>query len=105
MAPASGGRGDRERRSPYVHRSLLPADPDAEKLSRRRYSCSAISFFWGLDRTYDELRPHTLFLADDYRENFRTIVEDTACPANPGVYPPRSAPPRSVRARRLAATA
>jgi phytoene desaturase len=71
---------------PYVHRWLLPNDPEADKLSRRRYSCSAISFFWGLDRTYDELRPHTLFLADDYRENFRTIVEDHGLPANPGVY-------------------
>jgi len=71
---------------PYVYEHLLPPDEMARSLSRKRFSCSAISFFWGLDRTYDALPAHTLFLADDYRANFESIVRDHELPANPSVY-------------------
>lgn len=71
---------------PYVYQRLLPPEPTAEALSRKQFSCSAISFFWGLDRTYDALQPHTLFLADDYRANLDAIVRDHDLPANPSVY-------------------
>ena len=71
---------------PYVYEHLLPADGMARAMSRKQFSCSAISFFWGLNRRFDALRPHTLFLADDYRENFESIVRDHALPANPSVY-------------------
>ena len=53
---------------------------------RKRFSCSAISFLWGLDTTLPQLGPHTLFLADDYRENFTEIMRDLTLPTNPGVY-------------------
>jgi phytoene desaturase len=71
---------------PYIYRDLLPQDGLAEKLSRKRYSCSVISFFWGVDKPYDTLPPHTLFLADDYRENFRSIIRELALPENPSLY-------------------
>ena len=71
---------------PYVYDKLLPPDGMARILSRKRFSCSAMSFFWGLDRRYANLPAHTLFLADDYRANFESIVRDHGLPANPGVY-------------------
>jgi phytoene desaturase len=71
---------------PYVYQKLLPQDGLAEKLSRKRYSCSVISFFWGVDKPYPALGPHTLFLADDYRENFISIIRDLGLPENPCLY-------------------
>ena len=71
---------------PYVYQNLLPQDELADRLSRKRFSCSVISFFWGVDKPYDTLSPHTLFLADDYRENFETIIHDLGLPANPSLY-------------------
>jgi phytoene desaturase len=71
---------------PYVYERLLPPDGMARTLARMQFSCSSISFFWGLDRPYTSLGPHTLFLADDYRENFDSIVRDHTLPANPSVY-------------------
>ena len=55
-------------------------------MDRKRYSCSVISFFWGVDKTYESLPPHTLFLASDFRENFETIIRDLGLPANPSLY-------------------
>ena len=71
---------------PYVYRDLLPQDDLAEKLSHKRFSCSVISFFWGIDKLYDTLAPHTLFLAHDYRENFESIIQDLDLPTNPSLY-------------------
>lgn len=71
---------------PYVYRRLLPDRPAAAALARRRSSGSAISFFWGLDAPCPQLTPHTLFLADDYRENFDRIERNLPLPARPSLY-------------------
>jgi phytoene desaturase len=71
---------------PYVYQSLLPDDSPARRMERKRFSCSTVSFFWGVDKPYPELPPHTLFLADDYRANFRSIIEELDLPDNPSLY-------------------
>ena len=71
---------------PYVYRDLLPPDGQEKRLARKRYSCSVISFFWGIDRPYKALGPHTLFLADDFRANFDEIIRDLTIPNNPSLY-------------------
>ena len=71
---------------PYVYQHLLPEDRMVKALSRKRLSCSVISFFWGVDKVYPDLGPHTLFLADDYRENFERIERDLSLPPNPSLY-------------------
>ncbi len=71
---------------PYVYECLLPQDGMVKSLSRKQFSCSAISFFWGVDKTYQELGPHTLFLAEDYRHNFDVIMRDRSLSTNPTIY-------------------
>lgn len=71
---------------PYVYQELLDHDQQAERLAHKRYSCSVISFFWGVDKPYPSLGPHTLFLADDYRANFDAINRDLTVPSNPSLY-------------------
>ncbi len=71
---------------PYVYQELLPQSGRTRALMRKQFSCSVISFFWGLDRTYTGLGPHTLFLADEYRANFESIEHGSGLAANPSVY-------------------
>lgn len=71
---------------PYVYQNLLPDKNLAASLTHKRFSCSVISFFWGVDKPYETLGPHTLFLADDYRENFDSIIRDLDLPTNPSLY-------------------
>jgi phytoene desaturase len=71
---------------PYVYQDLLPQDGQVKKLASKRFSCSVISFFWGVDKTCETLGPHTLFLADDYRANFESIIQDLDLPTNPSLY-------------------
>ncbi len=85
---------------PYVYRRLLPDRAAAERIGRRTFSGSAISFFWGTDRVYPQLKPHTLFLAEAYRDNFDRIERNEPLPDLPSVYvhaptrlDPATAPP------------
>lgn len=71
---------------PYVYQNLLPPNGMGERLARKKYSCSTISFFWGVDKKYPKLAPHTLFLADDYRGNFDSIIDELALPQDPSLY-------------------
>ena len=71
---------------PYVYQNLLPPDKVARQLKRKRYSCSAISFFWGVDKPYPQLPLHTLFLTDDYAGNFDSIIHDLSLPRIPSLY-------------------
>lgn len=71
---------------PYVYQELLPADVETKRIAGKRFSCSVISFCWGVNKRYDALGPHTLFLADDYRANFNEIIHDLTVPRNPSVY-------------------
>jgi phytoene desaturase len=71
---------------PYVYQHLLPPDKRLKRMNRMQFSCSVISFFWGLDRRVPSLKPHTLFLADDYRQNFESITKDLTLPINPSLY-------------------
>jgi phytoene desaturase len=71
---------------PYVYQELLDHNGQEKPMGRKRYSCSVISFFWGVDKPYEQLGPHTLFLADDYRANFDSINRDLTIPANPSLY-------------------
>jgi phytoene desaturase len=71
---------------PYVYKYMLPRDGQVKQLEHKRFSCSVISFFWGVDQAYPQLNPHTLFLAKDYRENFESIIQDLDLPVNPCLY-------------------
>ena len=71
---------------PYVYQQLLPDNDLANRLSRKRFSCSVISFFWGVNKPIEALGPHTLFLANDYRENFESIIQHLTLPENPSLY-------------------
>lgn len=72
---------------PYVYKELLPNDPLVKSLEKKKYSCSTINFFWGMDKVYDELPGHTLFLGgDDYEKNFDQIINHHGIPENPNLY-------------------
>jgi phytoene desaturase len=71
---------------PYVYERLLPGDRGAAGLAKKRYSCSVISFFWGIDRPVDSLGPHTLFLTDDYRGNFDALDRRHSLADDPCLY-------------------
>jgi phytoene desaturase len=85
---------------PYVYRNLLPDKARADRLERLKYTCSAIMFYWGVDRVYPELDTHNLFVAGDYRASLDRVFKDKSLPDEPNFYvhapvrtDPTAAPP------------
>lgn len=71
---------------PYVYQELLPADGMTSRLKRLKYGCSALMFYWGVDRRYPQLGPHNLFFAEDIRASFDPIFKDFTLVEDPHFY-------------------
>jgi phytoene desaturase len=73
---------------PYVYSSLLPEDGTAEKILRKKYTSSALMFYWGVKgERSPELLHHNVFLADDeYRASFERIFQNLNLPETPSFY-------------------
>lgn len=70
----------------YSYNNLLPPTSYATSLSKRKASCSSISFYWALDRQFLELSAHNIFLAQDYKESFDSIFKKHQIPEEPSFY-------------------
>jgi phytoene desaturase len=71
---------------PFVYRELLPRTLKSAFLDRLRYSCSALSFHWGLDKVYPQLDQHSVFLSDNFRIGLRKIFKDKSVGDEPCFY-------------------
>jgi phytoene desaturase len=71
---------------PYVYRMLLPDKAISRRLDRKKYSCSAICFHWGLDKVYPQLGHHSVFLSDGFREGLDRIFIDKSIGDHPSFY-------------------
>ena len=71
---------------PYVYRKLLPDRSKSRRLDRKKYSCSAICFHWGLDKVYPQLGHHSVFLSDAFREGLDKIFIDKSVSDFPSFY-------------------
>jgi phytoene/squalene synthetase len=85
---------------PYVYRKLLPDKGPADRLERKKYTCSAIMFYWGVDKVYPQLDMHNLFVAGDFRHSMDRVFRDNSLPDEPNFYihaptrtDPSAAPP------------
>jgi phytoene desaturase len=71
---------------PYIYKNLLPDAAEAKQLEKKKYTCSTIMFYWGVDKPYPELGHHNVFLAGDYKRSFDSIFNEHTLPAEPSFY-------------------
>jgi phytoene desaturase len=71
---------------PYVYRELLPDIRKSRRLEKKKYSCSAMVFHWGLDKRYPQLAHHNVFLNDGFGTGLRVIFKDKSADPNPSFY-------------------
>jgi len=71
---------------PYVYQNLLPKSSLGSRLEDGRYTCSAITFYWGINKVYPQLQPHNVFLSTNYRASFDRIFRDHTLPDDPSFY-------------------
>lgn len=71
---------------PYVYNELLRDKAASSRLKRKKYSCSAIVFHWGVDKVYPQLDHHSVFLSEPYKQGLDKIFKEKSLSANPSFY-------------------
>jgi phytoene desaturase len=57
-----------------------------ERLAKKKYSCSTFMMYLGVEGRYDDVSHHTIYLAENYKENLRDIEEHHRLSENPSFY-------------------
>jgi len=70
----------------YVYKELLPENKVSKRLEKKKYGCSATTFFWGIKQTIPQLGPHNLFLGKDIKEGFEKIFNSLDLSESPSFY-------------------
>jgi phytoene dehydrogenase-like protein len=68
------------------YEKLLAQEPAPKKLLTQPKSSSGIIFYWGIDRSFNELGVHNIFFSDDYKGEFKAIFEDKTINDDPTIY-------------------
>jgi len=56
------------------------------KIEGKRFSCSTFMMYLGIEGRYDDVAHHTIYLAENYRQNLRDIEELHRLSENPSFY-------------------
>ena len=67
--------------SKILHNTKKP-----KKTLKQEVSCSALIFYWGVDKTFPELDLHNILFSDHYEEEFNHIFQKKSISEDPTVY-------------------
>lgn len=69
-----------------TYKRLLPHEKHPHKLLNQEKSSSALIFYWGIKRCFNELDLHNIFFSSDYDEEFRHLFDHKTVYSDPTVY-------------------
>ena len=70
--------------STYNH--LLKEFKHPHRILKQERSSSALIFYWGINREFEELDLHNIFFSGNYQEEFRQLFEEKSLYNDPTVY-------------------
>ena len=69
-----------------TYRKLIKGFKAPEKILSQERSSSALIFYWGIKKTFQDLDLHNIFFSDEYEEEFKCIFEKKTLAKDPTVY-------------------
>lgn len=69
-----------------TYRKLLPSQNAPEKTLNQEKSSSALVFYWGINRKFEELLLHNIFFSKNYKAEFKSLFEIKSPYADPTIY-------------------
>jgi len=71
-------------------KNIIPADKKKKysniNLDKKNYSCSTFMIYLGMDKKFDNLEHHNVFIAKDYEKNFLEIESEKELSKDPSFY-------------------
>lgn len=76
---------------PYAMKELIPDERKREKYTNKKiakfeYSCSCFLMYLGLDKKYPEEHLHSIYFAEDFKQNVDDLFERGKLPDDPSFY-------------------
>jgi len=69
-----------------TYRKLLSKAKSPEKILSQPRSSSALIFYWGINKQFDELDMHNIFFSKDYKKEFEAIFKHDTIDDDPTIY-------------------
>jgi len=69
-----------------TYKKLLSNQKQPEAILNQERSSSALIFYWGIDRQFEELGLHNIFFSKDYQNEFHHIFKKQSIAPDPTVY-------------------
>lgn len=69
-----------------TYKKLLPKVKHPEKILAQEKSSSALIFYWGINRPFEELDLHNILFTNNYEEEFKQIFKDKTIYKDPTIY-------------------
>jgi phytoene dehydrogenase-like protein len=70
----------------FTYKHLLQQESQAQKVLKQERSSSALIFYWGIGRSFEELGLHNIFFSGDYQGEFEHIFKSGTLHPDPTVY-------------------
>lgn len=70
----------------FTYRHLLNHEARAKRVLKQQRSSSALVFYWGMNKRFDQLGLHNIFFSGDYKKEFDCIFKKGTLPGAPTVY-------------------
>lgn len=70
----------------YTYRKLLKNVAAPERILQQERSSSALIFYWGINKAFEELDLHNIFFTEDYEKEFQHIWQEKNIYNDPTIY-------------------
>jgi len=70
----------------FTYKYLLNDDRKSKKVLQQERSSSALIFYWGIDKDFDELQLHNIFFSNNYKNEFDHLFISKKIYQDPTVY-------------------
>lgn len=70
----------------FTYKNLLKNFPAPKKLLQQERSSSALIFYWGINKAFDELGLHNILFSANYQREFNSIWQEKKIDVDPTIY-------------------
>lgn len=70
----------------FTYKNLLGDIYKAKKILKQERSSSALVFYWGINKIFDELKLHNIFFSNNYKTEFDCLFKTKTLHSDPTVY-------------------
>lgn len=69
-----------------TYKKLMPNEEEPKVILNQEKSSSALIFYWGMNKKFEQLDVHNIFFSDSYENEFRCLFETKSLTEDPTVY-------------------